>query len=50
MYRNFEDNMILVIDDFINDISAAENSIDNKMPIDEYNSRNSDIDIAKIKQ
>ena len=36
--------------DFINDISAAENSIDKKIPINEYNNRKSDIDVFKIKQ
>ena len=35
--------------DFINEISADENNIDNKTPIDEYNNRKSDIDIIKIK-
>tara|TARA_Y100000741_G_C18078771_1_gene487754 strand:- start:237 stop:647 length:411 start_codon:yes stop_codon:yes gene_type:complete len=36
--------------DFINDISAAENNTDKKIPINEYNNRNSDIDLLKIKQ
>tara|TARA_B100000676_G_C17348885_1_gene469886 strand:+ start:64 stop:183 length:120 start_codon:yes stop_codon:yes gene_type:complete len=36
--------------DFINEISAAENKTDKKIPINEYNNRKSDIDIFKIKQ